>query len=49
MIEGDDDHMAIVKNTRAPLRGRQTPPATLAQGKEECNEKHVKGAERRGP
>ena len=35
--------------TRAPLRGRLTPPATLAQGKEECNKKHVKGAERKRP
>ena len=35
--------------TRAPLRGRLTPPATLAQGKEECNKKHVKGTERRRP
>ena len=25
------------KDTRAPLRMRPTPPATLAQGKEECN------------
>ena len=23
--------------TRAPIRRRLTPPATLAQGKEECN------------
>ena len=37
----------IVVTTRAPLRGRLTPPATLAQGKEECNKKHVKGTERR--
>ena len=29
-------HVLIV-STRTPLRGRLTPPATLAQGKEECN------------
>ena len=39
----------ILLFTRAPLRGRLTPPATLAQGKEECNKKHVKGTERRRP
>ena len=27
----------IAYYTRAPLRGRPTPPATLAQGKEKCN------------
>ena len=32
---------------RARLRGRLTPPATLAQGRFQLN--HVKGAERRGP
>ena len=39
----------FVHNTRDPLRGRLTPPATLGRGKEECNKKHVKGAERRRP
>ena len=39
----------LLKSTRAPLRGRLTPPATLAQGKEECNQKHVRGTERRRP
>ena len=32
--------------TRAPLRGRLTPPATLARGRIQLN---VKGAERIGP
>ena len=32
---------------RAPLRGRLTPPATLAQGRMQLN--HVKGAGRGGP
>ena len=35
------------KYTTAPLHGRLTPPATLAQGRMQL--KHVKGAERRGP
>ena len=36
----------LYKYTRAPLRGRLTPPATLAQGIFQLN---VKGAERRDP
>ena len=35
-----------VSTTRAPRRGRLTPPATLAQGKFQLN---MKGAERGGP
>ena len=35
-----------VRATRAPLRGRLTPPATLAQARLQLN---VKRAERRGP
>ena len=42
-------HYYKVYTTRAPLRGRLTPPATLAQGKEVCNKNHVKGTERRRP
>ena len=34
-------------STGVPLRGRLTPPATLAQGRMQL--KHVKGAERRVP
>ena len=36
---------SIVLCTRAPLRGRLIPPATLAQA---CTQQNVKGQERRG-
>ena len=39
--------MCFKERAAVPLRGRRTPPATLAQGRMLLI--HVKGAERRGP
>ena len=49
LIFAQDALLVLVICTRDPLRGRLTPPATLAQGKIECNKNHVKGTERRSP